>query len=307
MDLSVIVPVYNDEEFLEKCIESIRSVIFDSKFSCELIVVNNGSDDSTCDIISAASDVKRCDIDRVSISAARNYGFKVSKGRFLAFIDSDVLVCPEWLEAFTEISLAKLGGKIVTGCTYGVRCDATWIERHWFNNLKSSHINGGNLIMSREAFKELGGFNESLKTGEDVDLCERSKSHETIQFFPKTGFKTVHLGYPRTISAFIKREFWHGQGDFYSFKTFIKSKVAMCSVVYVVAQALILLLAFLGYFIEGFFLLMMLLIGNFGITSLRFLGVARRSVLLNSVLNYFYFMARFGSLFKAIGNSRKEY
>ena len=88
--ISVIVPVYNVESYLEKCIESIQN---QSYKSLEIILVNDGSTDSSGDICDkyAACDKRIRVIHQKNggISSARNTGLEVANGDYIAFVDSD--------------------------------------------------------------------------------------------------------------------------------------------------------------------------------------------------------------------------
>ena len=93
---SFIVPVYNGESFVEKCINSILDIERDDY---EIIVVNDGSTDGTQDIISELclnhSNIKSVFIKNSGLSVARNTGMDVAEGKNLIFIDSDDWVEPE--------------------------------------------------------------------------------------------------------------------------------------------------------------------------------------------------------------------
>lgn len=90
MKLSIVIPCYNVEKYLEAC---IKSVIESKCDNIEIILVNDGSTDSTLDIINKYSKeysfIKVVDKSNGGLSSARNAGIKVSKGDYITFIDSD--------------------------------------------------------------------------------------------------------------------------------------------------------------------------------------------------------------------------
>lgn len=92
--VSVIVPVYNVEKYLERCIESLINQTFDD---IEIIALNNGSTDSSLDILKCyASNDKRIKIinnDNIGVSEARNIGIRKSNGKYIVFVDSD-----DWID-----------------------------------------------------------------------------------------------------------------------------------------------------------------------------------------------------------------
>lgn len=94
MLLSVIIPVYNVEKYLEKCVKSVINQTFQDM---EIIVVNDGSTDSSLDICKkmASVDSRIILIDKKNggLSDARNVGLDIAKGQYIAFLDSDDYLC----------------------------------------------------------------------------------------------------------------------------------------------------------------------------------------------------------------------
>ena len=99
MEVSVIVPVYNAEKHLERCIESLRAQTLEA---IEIIFVNDGSTDGSRRIIErhAERDDRIMLIDQPNrgVSAARNAGLEAAFGRYIGFVDADDEVAPEWFE-----------------------------------------------------------------------------------------------------------------------------------------------------------------------------------------------------------------
>lgn len=100
MDLvSIILPVYNSEKYLNKCIDSI---IAQTYIDWELIVINDGSVDNSKDIINEYQKkdkrIKAFHFDNRGVSTSRNYGISVSSGEYITFIDSDDYVEPDYLK-----------------------------------------------------------------------------------------------------------------------------------------------------------------------------------------------------------------
>jgi hypothetical protein len=72
-----------------------------------------------------------------------------------------------------------------------------------------SHVPAGDLLLTREAFHRIGGFDETIQTNEDAELCERARA----KGFPVRAFKqlsVVHLGTAQTLAAFYGKQRWHG-------------------------------------------------------------------------------------------------
>lgn len=97
--ISIILPVYNSEKFLEKCIESILKQTYQN---FELIIINDGSTDNSktiCEKFATAhKNVKFFNKKNSGVSAARNYGLSKAKGDYICFIDSDDYIEKNYLE-----------------------------------------------------------------------------------------------------------------------------------------------------------------------------------------------------------------
>ena len=99
---SIIVPVYNVEQYLEQCLESILAQNYDDY---EVICVNDGSTDSSREILTAwesrMPQMRVIDRENGGLSAARNTGFEAATGEYVVFVDSDDWVEPTMLNRLT--------------------------------------------------------------------------------------------------------------------------------------------------------------------------------------------------------------
>lgn len=101
--ISVIVPVYNSGQYLARCIES---VLHQSFVDFELLLINDGSSDDSSSICSdyAVRDnrIRVFHQNNAGVSAARNLGIKEIRGKYLAFVDADDYVYPNYLKDLYE-------------------------------------------------------------------------------------------------------------------------------------------------------------------------------------------------------------
>jgi len=106
--VSVIVPVYNAEKYIEECIESILNQVYES---IEVIMINDGSTDSSgqiCEYYEKKDSRVRCiHSDNRGVSAARNLGIKYSRGDYIHFVDSDDTIDPEMISLLVEAATEK--------------------------------------------------------------------------------------------------------------------------------------------------------------------------------------------------------
>lgn len=106
MDLSIIVPVYNVEEYLEECLKSIYKI---EEIKYEVILVNDGSKDRSFEIMQEFKNMygdRTIIIDKQNggLSSARNAGLRIAQGKYVAFIDSDDFIDPNEFEKIVRKS-----------------------------------------------------------------------------------------------------------------------------------------------------------------------------------------------------------
>jgi glycosyltransferase involved in cell wall biosynthesis len=230
-EVDIIIPSYNEGRNLERTLNAILNYSRNSIFHYNILVVDNGSEDDSQEIAKnfATSVVVK---PGVSIAELRNVGASLLSGDIIAFLDGDVEVTEGWFDAlsfFADHAVSETN--IVTGATVLRPPNSSLIEKLWFNgkNFSKNYINSGNLVTTREFFNRVGGFNPVLKSGEDWDFCSRAVlKGGTVKINPN--FKAYHHGFPKTLSAFFRREIWHGEGDFISLSCFKKSKPALLAV-----------------------------------------------------------------------------
>lgn len=208
MNISFVIPAYNAEKYIRVCLDSILS---EKGSNDEIIVVDNGSEDATVKIAKSYNDVKLLVIPEVTVATLRNSGVESSRNELLAFIDADCVLCEGWRQRVINILVDK--SVDATGSLYDIPEDACWIERAWFSQRTmekgpAKFINSGNLVVKRKAFIDIGGFDDKLVSDEDCELGDRfNKAGYTMMEDPS--IRVIHLGNPKTLKAFYKKELWH--------------------------------------------------------------------------------------------------
>lgn len=107
IDVSIIVPVYNMEKYLKECLDSLVKQTLNNY---EIIVINDGSTDSSPEIIDDyvyryADKIRAFTIDNSGLGEARNYGISKAKGRYLGFVDSDDWVTYDMFEKMYQTAI----------------------------------------------------------------------------------------------------------------------------------------------------------------------------------------------------------
>lgn len=133
-NVSVIIPVYNAQQFLDRC---VRSVLAQTLPGVEIILVDDGSTDqsgSMCDAYAAQhTRVRVLHLENGGPARARNMGIKIAQGTYIGFVDSDDYVDPAMFERLFE--MAERTGSDITMCNYEV--DAAGLIRPAVMNYRS--------------------------------------------------------------------------------------------------------------------------------------------------------------------------
>ena len=228
--VSIIIPMYNSEDCIEKCLDGIFSTTY-PKNCLEVIVVDNVSTDESVNIINRFNVKKFTCIDG-NISKVRNLGASQACGDFYAFIDSDCVIDPDWVEV--AINILKNSDIGATGSGYKLPENACWIEKAWLYQSriqvrKVNFIPSGNFIIKASIFKDIGGFNERLVTCEDSDICERIMQ-KGFSIINSTKLESIHLRNPRNIQEFLRKEIWYGLNTTVSMKNRKIDKVTLFTI-----------------------------------------------------------------------------
>ena len=114
--ISIIVPIYNAEKVLKRCVDSILN---QSYKNFELILINDGSKDKSIDIINEYKEkderIKVIDNKNKGVSETRNIGIKTSKGEYIQFIDADDFIDPYMIEETLKEIEKKKADSVITG------------------------------------------------------------------------------------------------------------------------------------------------------------------------------------------------
>ena len=165
-EISIIVPIYNVEGYLERCLNSLLEQTF---HNIEIIAVNDGSTDSSLSILRkyAQKDwrIKVIDQPNAGVSAARNVGIKVADGNFIGFVDPDDWVDKEMYESM--ITNARDSTADVVMCSY-VREFGTHSKEKDFNvPEKLVYVNDD--VKSKIVRRLIGPINEEVRNPELLD------------------------------------------------------------------------------------------------------------------------------------------
>lgn len=171
--VSVIVPAFNAESVLAEAIRSVDEQGYDD---LEIAIVDDGSTDGTAAVAAALGGRVRClRQENRGPSAARNAGLAATAGEIVAFLDADDLWPERSLEVRLEFLASKRDCTIVSGRVRDLWPDLLGPGRHQLDPPRAVHsFNVGCALFRRSLFGAIGGFDETLRYGEDVDLLVRA-------------------------------------------------------------------------------------------------------------------------------------
>lgn len=294
--ISIIIPTYNEEVFIHGLFEALNKQTYPRE-RFELILADNGSKDKTKEIASVYAD-QIIVIPEVNVAAVRNAGAAQAKGDLLAFLDADCVPDKTWLE---KSALAFIEGEIAFGNKVKVAKDSGWIACAWFSQKNETirnteYINSANFFVTKEIFDIVGGFDESLMSGEDWDICQRiKKAGHVVRLRPE--INVIHLKNPKSLLSFMKREMWHGIGGLQSFRTNLFDKPLWATFIFIIAtfiQIIGLILGFTYFYCGTSAIFLLLFFSSLNKIS-RFKNF--NFFFLIFFLYYFYFLGRAGSVF----------
>lgn len=236
-DLTIVVPAFNEARFIGRQMRELR--LHTAGLATQIIVADNGSTDGTRELAREAGADLVIEANG-NVGANRNAAVSHATAPVLAFMDADVFPTLQWRDRITSVVMELRGNPLLlTGSWVSVPDNCSWLERHWFLPLEhgaNTHMNSGHMIVSRELFDRVGGFDPKLRTGEDFDISMRAiQSGATLR--DDVTLKVIHEGFPHTLGQFFRREVWHGAGDWQTLRTLLSSKVA--AVGFVVLHSLI--------------------------------------------------------------------
>lgn len=204
MRFSIVIPVYNGENHVHLSVESVLAQSFED---FETVVVNDGSQDGTANIVRALASkdkkgrVRLVERENGGVAAARNTGILESRGDYVCFLDSDDQWLPEHLAALSEaiekypqevffstLSQTRLVNGQIKRLDKGMPEDIFVIEDYFDYELSQKPTVSkftSTICLKRSFFDEQGLFAEGVKISEDEDMWYRAAAYHDFVVNPK--------------------------------------------------------------------------------------------------------------------------
>lgn len=192
--ISIITPTFNRSQFIHY---AIRSVITQTISNWELLIIDDGSTDNTKNIIEpylTDPRIKYFFQENQGQAAARNNGLRHSRGEFVCFLDSDNLWYPEKLKVQHEAMKSRPDIDVVYGDgdtinESGVVISTANMKRYsgriTEKLLKDNFVSFNTAMVRAASIKGIGGFDESVRFGDDYDLWLRLSAKSQFLYIPR--------------------------------------------------------------------------------------------------------------------------
>lgn len=184
---SVLIPVYNKEKYLSKTIESVLKQSFTD---FELILVNDGSTDSSEEIIKTFNDTRIHYIHQKNqgVSAARNAGIKAANANYISLLDADDLWKENYLEQINTLIegypkqhvFAAVCAIESRGSTYkptysiaNLSPNKSYVVSYFTASYINTILTSSSTVLHKDVFEKIGNYNPKLQSGEDTDFWIR--------------------------------------------------------------------------------------------------------------------------------------
>ena len=215
--LSVIVCSHNGGHTLPDCLEGLLHLEYPD---FEVIVVDDGSTDSTADIVQEYG-FRLITTENLGLSNARNVGMQAASGEIIAYLDDDARPDPHWLTylaaTFLNTEHAGVGGPNITHPSDGLmaKCvgKAPGNPTHvLLSDREAEHIPGCNMAFRKAYLEEIGAFDTRFRVaGDDVDICWRLRQRGWSLGFSPAAVVWHHRR--NSIRAYWKQQRGYGKAE----------------------------------------------------------------------------------------------
>ena len=212
-EISVIIPVYNGDKTIRETIESVLNQTF-SDF--ELLIINDGSQDTTLEIVSNIPDprIKVFSYPNAGLNASRNRGISLASGEYVSFIDADDIWTPDKLEAQLKALKAEPQAAVAYSWTDWIDEKGQFLRRANHNSATGDVFakllladfvgSGSNPLIRKQAFAEVGNFDQSLVGGQDWDMWLRLAARYPFTVVPSA--QILYRQSPNSWSRNVERQ-----------------------------------------------------------------------------------------------------
>ncbi len=196
INFSIVIGVYNKEKYIT---HTLQSVLDQSYAHFELIIINDGSTDSSEEQILAFTDprINYYKQENLGAGAARNKAIELAKHNYIALLDADDIWDKNYLESQASL-ITKYPKKSVFSCAiqqqigkrliakkYAIPKDTIGIYNYFEASAQTSLLHSSSTILHKDVLKTVGFYNPNIISGQDTDLYVRIGIKYSVVFNPK--------------------------------------------------------------------------------------------------------------------------
>lgn len=210
---SVIVPAFNEEDYITDCLKSLKAQNYPGKI--ETIVVDNASTDETAEIAKKNGAIVIRENTRRR-SKALHTGGQTATGEIIAITDADSIVPPFWISRLNEIynmdeKIVAAGGFYAFGkvnfiievLANKIALNIIELGQRYLISPRIPHMVGPNLSIKKNIYDKFGGYNPQTVIVEDIELSKKAGGYGKVFYDPnlvvKTSFRRYSGGYTHTV------------------------------------------------------------------------------------------------------------
>lgn len=185
MDVSILIANFNRENFLDRVIRSCQNQILLNK-QLEIILVDDNSTDNSIQVVRKYSDeIKLIPLpENKGIGNASQVGLENSKGKYFVRVDSDDFISPLFLQVLTLALDQNQEYAFVYGDLIQIDEKENRLSKIALDSTQKLYNHGAGVLFRKQVLLEVGGYDSSLRHGEDMDLFIRLE---------KSGYKGLRL------------------------------------------------------------------------------------------------------------------
>ena len=219
--VTFVIPHKGREEFLRMTLQSIARQKSTVPFDVTVVSQNQRLSSATIDVLDSRILNVLYEDPSETISTLRNRGAQTSESTHLAFLDADIELSQNWLQALFNL-LKEMPEAALVSAAQRHTINATELEKIR-TTLSNAHVDspaaflpGRNLLLKRSVFEDVGGFPEKLITCEDYWFTASAGELGLLWYSSEASY--VHLGEDKHLPDLFSKEVWRGQSNLQSLR-----------------------------------------------------------------------------------------
>lgn len=202
MRLSIVIPAYNEQDYLPACLEQVLAEVrrCPDPEAVEVLVVDNASVDATADVARQIPGVRVVHEPQKGLTRARQAGLQAARGELLGYVDADTRMPPGWINRVLR-TFDRYPHVVCVSGPYiyydAKRWQRAMVRLYWIFLASPAYwmtrymVVGGNFAARRSALEQIGGFDTQIAFyGEDTNIARRLSKAGKVKFMLRLPMRT---------------------------------------------------------------------------------------------------------------------